>query len=488
MSSDNKFLTTAVIHPLVEHSNFQRNCEHLLELNRGASQGGAKIIVNTEMGLSGYSFQSRDELIHMTINEESEIYQNFASLAGEFQNYICLGAAYRAPGSRIIYNSAIVFGPRGEAELLYNKINGEYRWACCGDANQDNTFETPWGRVGVLICSDSYFALLARATALRGARMFLIPANWPNMGLNPLEVWKGRAAENGVPILVANRAGFDRKMSFEEAFSAFIDHRGQDIICKNSMEPEIHYARVELCDNLIVHDHSVFENRNPDKYCNIYLNLRSLASVQEHFELPESGEVRVLALSFLPREDDLGMIKENIKSGEGKPILLFPRGEHEVSVIEKISRELSAVAVFQDISSGEAGWHVFDSGEKVNIPSREKELLLDSAKVALVEGRELFEPERFYHFAKSGCDLILVSGDDRFDNIELLSGIRAIENTAVAVAFRGYASLATPPTSHNRWKQESVHQGRGCASYIINTEDLRKKRLHHDYDYETLLK
>ncbi len=487
MSGEKTFLKTAIVHPVVEHSQFERNCDHLLELNREASNSGAKIIVNTEMGLSGYSFQSRDELLDMTINEESEIYKKFAALSAEFENYICLGAAYRAEGSHIIYNSAIVFGPSGKAELKYSKINGEYRWACCGNASQNNTFQTPWGRVGVLICSDSYFALLTRATALRGAQMLLIPANWPNMGLNPIEVWKGRAAENGLPILAANRGGLDRKMSFEKAFSAFIDYKGQAILCENSMECKIYYAEVELLDNQIVHDHSVFAKRDPENYTNIYLNLRSLDSVQEHFELPESREVRVLALSYIPDESDLEYIKENIKEGEGKPLLVFPRGKHNLDSVEKISRELSAVIVFQDVSTGETAWHIFDSGKECELAPGSREMILNSMKFALLEGSELYEPERFYHFAKSGCDLVIVSGDEKFEHIDLLSGIRAIENTAIAVAFNGYASLSTPPTSHDKWKQDSTCQ-RGCATYIINTETLRKKRLHHDYDYEILLK
>ncbi len=481
-----EYLKTAVIHPEIEHSWFEKNCEELLRLNKEACSHGANIIVNTEMGLSGYSFQSRDELENLTVNENSEIYKSFSELSARHENYICLGVAYKEEYNRIIYNSAIVFGPEGKAVLKYFKVNGEFRWACCGDAAQENIFETPWGRVGVLVCADSYFSLLARGTALRGAKMILVPANWPDMGMNPLEVWRARAVENGVTILAANRAGTDKTMSFEKAPSAVIDYHGKLLVNETSVVSMIKYSDIELCDGRIVNDSSIMEGRSPSKYTNIYLNLKGLSTVQEHFSLPEAGNVTAYACSFPPSADDMEEVKHSICNFNDNRILVLPESTYDLELIRGLSKETSCGIVLRNTMNGTAAWHVFDSGEEQSIDSDESELICSSAKIALLNAHELDHPERFYHFAKSGCDVVILCGEEKPENIDILSGIRSTENTAVAVAFNDYASVSSPPSAHSRWKQDQS-SGRGYAMDILDTESLRKKRLYHDFDYEILL-
>lgn len=486
MKNDKGLLKVAVIHPEVEHSEFKKNSDRLLQLNRIASCNGAKIIVNTEMALSGYSFQSRNELEELTLSSCSETYKMFSELSKEFGNYICLGAAVKDENSDIIYNSAIVFGPEGEAVLKYNKINGEYRWACCGDASQDNTFETEWGTVGVLICSDSYFSLLARATALRGARMILVPANWPDMGMNPVEVWRARAIENGFNLLSANRAGVDKTMTFENAYSTIIDYNGSYLVNKSSDSSSIHYSEIELENGLISHDPHMMAHRNPSDYNNIYLNLKSLSSVQEHFELPEPGEVTVYSCSFVPVEKDMEELKLSIGNSEDSRILILPESSYDLKEMEELSRETSCGLIFRNYGKDGSSLYVFDSGNRIEVNEDDPELICSNAKIAILNPTDLYHPERFYHFSKSGCDICIVSAFEKFKNIEVLSGIRSIENTAVAVAFHDYASVSTPPSGHAKWEQDES-TGRGYAMTTVHTGDLRKKRLYHDYDYEILL-
>jgi|GEM_PF-4580688 len=484
--SKTEYIRTAVIHPKVEHSEFGKNCNEILKLNKEACSHGAKIIVNTEMGLSGYSFQSIEELENLTINENSDIFRKFSALSAKHENYICLGAAYRDKSSNIIYNSAIVFGPEGTAVLKYNKVIGEFRWACCGDADQENTFETPWGKVGVLICADSYFSLLARATVLRGARMLLVPTNWPNMGMDPAEVWRARAVENGVYLLAANRAGDDRTMNFDNAASAIIDNNGRFLVNDMSEVSMIKYSDVEISDGMIVNTPSAIEGRTPSKYSNIYLNLKGVASLKDHFELPESGNVSAYACSFVPVEDDIEELSLSIGDCNANRIVVLPESSYDMGRMKKLSEETSCGLVLRNNSEGNVKWHVFDSGKELEIDPEKPELICSSAKVALVDSHELYHPERFYHFAKSGCDMAILCGAEKIDNMDILSGIRATENLAVAVAFNDYASVASPPSAHSRWQQDES-EGRGYAMDVFDTEQLRKKRLYHDFDYELLL-
>ena len=73
--------------------------------------------------------------------------------------------------------------------------------------------------MGLLICSDSYYALPARVTALKGAELIFVPANWPPGGLDPCALWRQRAKENGIYLVAVNRGGQDRQMDCRAARS-----------------------------------------------------------------------------------------------------------------------------------------------------------------------------------------------------------------------------------------------------------------------------
>jgi predicted amidohydrolase len=59
-------LKIALIHTGVVHKDPEGNRKELIRLNREAALGGAKLILNTELALSGYSFQSREDIAPYT--------------------------------------------------------------------------------------------------------------------------------------------------------------------------------------------------------------------------------------------------------------------------------------------------------------------------------------------------------------------------------------------------------------------------------------
>ena len=59
----------------------------------------------------------------------------------------------------------------------------------------------------MLICADTYYGLLPRSLALHDVDLLLTLANWPLVGIDPREVWRARALENGIGVIGANRTG-----------------------------------------------------------------------------------------------------------------------------------------------------------------------------------------------------------------------------------------------------------------------------------------
>jgi predicted amidohydrolase len=68
--------------------------------------------------------------------------------------------------------------------------------------------DLPWGRTGIAICYDLRFPELFRRYAVEGAKLTLIPAEWP---MERVEHWRAlliaRAIENQMYIVAVNTCG-----------------------------------------------------------------------------------------------------------------------------------------------------------------------------------------------------------------------------------------------------------------------------------------
>lgn len=97
-------------------------------------------------------------------------------------------------------NTAVLFGRNGEVAGKYYKSHitiAEYEEGIVpGDSYP--VFDTDFGRVGLLVCWDTYFPGPARAMAQQGAEMFLIPTAG-----NPTYRHIARAKEHGVYAVVS---------------------------------------------------------------------------------------------------------------------------------------------------------------------------------------------------------------------------------------------------------------------------------------------
>ena len=216
-------LKIALVHFSVAYKQPDQNLAALKELHRRAAREGARIIFNTELALSGYSFSSRDDVAPFSQTLSGSAVQEMAALAKELHVFIGITFPEQDPDTHSYYNAAVVLSPEGKVVCRYHKIYGEKRWARPGNPFQEGVFDTPWGRVGVAVCADSYFGLIPRTLALKGADLLWVPANWPPTGMiSPLDVWRTRALENGIYVAACNRTGKDRVMDCTKAVSAVI--------------------------------------------------------------------------------------------------------------------------------------------------------------------------------------------------------------------------------------------------------------------------
>ena len=100
-----------------------------------------------------------------------------------------------------VYNTAVLIGRKGELVGKYRKVYLPYDEPDDGvtPGTEYPVFDTDFGRVGMMICWDSAYADPARALALKGAEILLMPI-WDGIQT----VVKARGMENGVFLVTSS--------------------------------------------------------------------------------------------------------------------------------------------------------------------------------------------------------------------------------------------------------------------------------------------
>jgi predicted amidohydrolase len=173
-----------------------------------------------------------------------------------------------------IRNTAAIFIP-GSPPDFYRKTHlpelGFDKYVNPGD--ELRVFNTPIGKVGILICFDTRFPEASRILSLNGADLIAIPTNWPTGATISADLLApARAVENKVFVLTCNRIGTENGFSFIGR-SKIIDPMGS-ILQKSGDEPAILIAEVDFeiarnKRNVTIpgkHETTVFESRRTELY------------------------------------------------------------------------------------------------------------------------------------------------------------------------------------------------------------------------------
>lgn len=490
------------IHLDIAHKQPQQNSKALLEMIEEAAEQGADLILAPEMAVSGYSFKSRRDIAPLIEDEQGQLLKRLTALASSYGCYICIGLATRDKSTNVFYNSAITFGPEGMV-CRYHKINAESRWACPGDPKQDNTFDTRWGRVGVLICSDTYHDLIPRTTALRGADLLLVPANWPPSGLDPVELWQARALENGMMIAACNRTGRDLTMDCRKGESCLIDADGKVVLRKESRKSAIFSSSIPLRDGRLQNQNRLerLADRRPDHYHPCYRNLNAITDLTSFLDLPTPGTLVVHCLVPEQRIDTVQQTCSALQhavSDQHPSLWILPAAEYTTRQLQLLTGYAASFGVWlmtQERTNPptcylfgpnheEYSWPLpawpFDSD--LHFP----QVSIGPAQVAILPYPALLHPEFTVAASKRGCDLLVVSTDHFSDEHRLVGGVRTINHLAAALCSPEGAGIWMRPEGHQRWQEKLALPGQHC-SFGLDTWLTRSKRFQDRIDFDRIL-
>jgi len=267
------------------------NLSKLLTRIDEAADRGAQIVSTQELFRSRYFCQTEDhakfDLAESIPGPSTEALSRIAAARG----IVIVGSLFerRAPG--LYHNTAVVIDADGTLLGRYRKMHipddplfYEKFYFTPGDLGF-RSFDTRFGRIGVLVCWDQWYPEAARLTSLTGAQILFYPtaigwhpAEKPEYGVRQHSSWetiqRAHAIANGVYVAVANRVGHEPTPAghpgdgiefWGQSFMA--DPSGQIITRATVDQEEILLAEVDLAKSDIQRTHWPFlRDRRIDAY------------------------------------------------------------------------------------------------------------------------------------------------------------------------------------------------------------------------------
>lgn len=198
----------------VQLGNPNVNLERARGFVADAHEQRAEVVLLPELWSTGYDLEHADA--HAAGNQ-TVVLPALASLAERYE--ICIaGSLLLADNLGRVRNTAVVHGPNGTVIGEYAKIHlfalmAENRYLAAGDTTP--TFSLHGCTAASAICYDLRFPELFRSYALEGARVVLLPAEWPAVRVAH---WRtlvtARAIENQYFVVACNRAGTSGSTTF----------------------------------------------------------------------------------------------------------------------------------------------------------------------------------------------------------------------------------------------------------------------------------
>src|SRR5579875_62199 len=197
------------------------NVARSLELIEIAARKTAKIAVLPELCNSGYVFDSREEAVSLSEPVPlGSTTQQWISKAKNEDLYIIAGINEREGDS--LFNTAVLLGPSGYLGK-YRKIHlwdREKLFFSPGNLGLP-TFETDFGKIGLMICYDGWHPETIRIHALHNVDIVCNPTCWvvvPGVisERNPISPWihASQANMNNLFVVCADRVGQERGVTF----------------------------------------------------------------------------------------------------------------------------------------------------------------------------------------------------------------------------------------------------------------------------------
>jgi omega-amidase len=255
----------------VRLGNPRINWAKVQEMTQRAKQQGGQIVIFPELWDAGFALSQVKELASSL---SGGLFAQVAALSKQAEIYIT-GSMLEKRGVGVA-NSAPMIAPNHGVMGAYRKIHlfplmKEDQYFTAGEATLN--IGLPWGQTAVAICYDLRFPELFRRYAIEGAKLVLLPCQWPEPRMEHYRtLLRARAIENGIYIVAVNRVGTDTQEDGRETrffgHSSIIDPWGNTVLELGNQEgvftTTIDLKLVDEAQRAI----PVLQDRRPEVYGN----------------------------------------------------------------------------------------------------------------------------------------------------------------------------------------------------------------------------
>ncbi len=203
-----------------------------------------------ELYLTGY--MARDAWRTLAEPVPGPSTQAVSEIARKNSTHIIFGMPERDTKARLLYNVAVLATPDGTVEK-YRKIHpanfGPFEEGIYfARGREPKLVETKLGKIGLMICFDSFFPELAKVLALQGADILAVISAAPNTS-KPMfdKVLPARAVENTCFVLYCNLVGTELNVVFAGGTQA-IGPRGEYIGVAKDYKEDLVVVDLDLAD------------------------------------------------------------------------------------------------------------------------------------------------------------------------------------------------------------------------------------------------
>lgn len=264
------------------------NLETAITGVREAAARGAQIVCLQELFRSQYFCQREDhDFFALAEPIPGPSTERFSALAKEL-GVVIVASLFEKRAEGLYHNTAAVLDADGTYLGKYRKMHipddpqyYEKFYFTPGDLGF-RSWQTRFGRIGVLVCWDQWYPEAARLTALSGAEILFYPTaiGWlppekAEYGERQAAAWetiqRSHAIANGVYVCAVNRVGHEgTDPGIEFWGGSFVADPNGRIVAKAGQGPEVLVVPVELGAVDVVRTHWPFlRDRRIDAYADI---------------------------------------------------------------------------------------------------------------------------------------------------------------------------------------------------------------------------
>jgi predicted amidohydrolase len=261
-------MKVAIVQNRPEFGNVQGNLNRIEKMLVGKI---ADLFVLPELFATGYRFKNMDEAHQFAESVPDGRTSKFLLSLVRKNNAYFIAGLVEVEGNHI-YNSSVIFGPKGFIGR-YRKIHLFDTEKSCFHAGTDAppVFDLGGVKVGVMICFDWRFPETARSLALKGADIIAHPSNLvlPHCP----QAMITRCLENRIFAITADRVGIEERIPGEELTfigqSQVVDPDGKILVRASETKEEVHIVDIDLekaRNKFLNSKNEIFKDRRPEFY------------------------------------------------------------------------------------------------------------------------------------------------------------------------------------------------------------------------------